>query len=129
MNIYVYLGIELLYFMVSICVALEETESSKVLVLFCILTSNVLIFCCAISLPMLGTAVGFHFSDFRASLVTQLVKIPPAIQETPFDSWVSQIRWRRDPLPTPISWPEEFHGLYSPWSHKESDMTEQLSLQ
>ena len=81
-----------------------------------------------ISLPMLGTAVGFHFSDFRASLVTQLVKIPPAIQETPFDSWVSQIRWRRDPLPTPISWPEEFHGLYSPWSHKESDMTEQLSL-
>ena len=82
MNIYVYLGIELLCFMVSICVALEETESSKVFVLFCILTSNILIFCCAISLSMLGIAVGFHFSDFRASLVTQLVKIPPAIQET-----------------------------------------------
>ena len=25
-------------------------------------------------------------------------------------------------------WPGEFHGLYSPWGHKESDMTEQLSL-
>ena len=25
-------------------------------------------------------------------------------------------------------WPEEFHALYSPWGHKESDPTEQLSL-
>ena len=24
--------------------------------------------------------------------------------------------------------PGEFHGLYSPWGHKDSDMTEQLSL-
>ena len=24
-------------------------------------------------------------------------------------------------------WPEEFHGLSSPWGGKESDMTEQLS--
>ena len=31
-------------------------------------------------------------------------------------------------LPTPVSWPGEFHGLYSPWGRKESDMTEQLSL-
>ena len=31
-------------------------------------------------------------------------------------------------LPTPIFWPGEFHGLYSPWGHKELDMTEQLSL-
>jgi len=36
--------------------------------------------------------------------------------------------WRRDRLPTPVLWPEEFHGLYSPWGHKESDMTERLSL-
>ena len=26
-------------------------------------------------------------------------------------------------LPTPVFWLEEFHGLYSPWGHKESDMT------
>ena len=25
-------------------------------------------------------------------------------------------------------WPREFHGVYSPWGHKGSDMTEQLSL-
>ena len=31
-------------------------------------------------------------------------------------------------LPTPVFWPGEFHELYSPWGHKESDITEQLSL-
>ena len=36
--------------------------------------------------------------------------------------------WRRERLPTPVFWPGEFHGLYSPWGHKESDTTEQLSL-
>ena len=35
--------------------------------------------------------------------------------------------WRRERLPTPAFWPGEFHGLYSPWGHKELDMTEQLS--
>ena len=29
---------------------------------------------------------------------------------------------------TPVFWPGEFHGLYSPWARKESDMTERLSL-
>ena len=28
----------------------------------------------------------------------------------------------------PVFWPREFHGLYSPWGRKESDMTERLSL-
>ena len=27
-------------------------------------------------------------------------------------------------LPTPVFWPGEFRGLYSPWGRKESDMTE-----
>ena len=27
-------------------------------------------------------------------------------------------------LPTPVFWPGEFHGLYSPWNCKEWDMTE-----
>ena len=31
-------------------------------------------------------------------------------------------------LPTPVFWPGEFHGLYSPWGHKELDTTERLSL-
>ena len=31
-------------------------------------------------------------------------------------------------LPTLAFWPEEFHGLYSPWGCRELDMTERLSL-
>ena len=31
--------------------------------------------------------------------------------------------WRRERLPTPVFWPGEFHGLYSLWGHKESDVT------
>ena len=42
--------------------------------------------------------------------------------------WVRKICWRRDRLPTPEFWPGRFHGLYSPWGWKESDMTEWLSL-
>ena len=26
--------------------------------------------------------------------------------------------WRRERLPTPVFWPREFHGLYSPWVTK-----------
>ena len=36
--------------------------------------------------------------------------------------------WRRERLPTPVFWPAEFHGLYSPQGHKESDTTARLSL-
>ena len=48
----------------------------------------------------------------------------PATRETGFDPWVGKIPWRRDWLPTPVFWPGEFHGLYSPWGRKESDMSE-----
>ena len=44
------------------------------------------------------------------------------------DPWVGKIPWRRERLPTPAFWPGEFHGLYSPWGHKELDTTERLSL-
>ena len=75
-----------------------------------------------------------HFSTLLAyknkwaSLVAQLVKNPPAMQETQFDSWVQKIRWRREWPPTPVFWLGEFHGLYSLWGHKESNTTEWLSL-
>ena len=59
--------------------------------------------------------------------VAQLVKNLSAMWET----WVQSLVWEH-PLEkgkaTPIFWPGEFHGLYSPWGHKESDMTERLSL-
>ena len=44
------------------------------------------------------------------------------------DPWVGKIPWRRDTLRSPVFWPGEFHELYSPWGHKESDTTERLSL-
>ena len=43
-----------------------------------------------------------------------------------FDPWVGKIPWRRERLPTPVFWPREFHGLYSPWGRKESDVSERL---
>ena len=63
-----------------------------------------------------------------ASLVAQLVENPPAMQETPFDPWVGKISWKREWLPTPVFRPGEFHALCSPWSRKESDTTERLSV-
>ena len=41
--------------------------------------------------------------------------------------------WRRERLPTPVFLLREFHGQrsqvgYGPWSRKESDMNEQLTL-
>ena len=38
------------------------------------------------------------------------------------------IPWRRERLSTPVFQPGKFHGLYSPWGHKESDTSERLSL-
>ena len=35
-----------------------------------------------------------------------------------FNPWVGKIPWRRERLPTPVFWPGEFHGLYSPWGHR-----------
>ena len=61
--------------------------------------------------------------------MAQLVKNPPAMQETwdPSLGWEDPLeRWER--LPTPVFWPGQFHGLYSPWDRKESDTTDQLSL-
>ena len=50
-----------------------------------------------------------------------------------FDPWIRKIPWSRTWQPTPVFLPGEFHGQrslagYSPWGHKESDMTEQLTL-
>ena len=59
-----------------------------------------------------------------ASLVAQLVKNPPAIQETR----VGKIPWRGERLPTPVFWPGEFRGLYRSWGHKELDMTASFTL-
>ena len=76
-----------------------------------------------------GEGKGYPLQYSWASLVAQLVKNLPTMCERPgFDPWVGKIPWRRERLPTPVFWPGEFHGPYSPWGHKELDMTEWLSL-
>ena len=45
-----------------------------------------------------------------------------------FSPWIWKIPWRRKWKPTPVFLPGKFHGQgslaeYSPWGHKESDMT------
>ena len=67
-----------------------------------------------------GEGIGYPLQYSGASLVAQLVKNLPAMWET----WVGKIPWRRERLSIPVFWPGEFHGLYSPWGHKELDMTE-----
>ena len=39
---------------------------------------------------------------YQASLIAQLAKNPPEMQETPFNSWVWKICWKWDRLPTPL---------------------------
>ena len=50
-----------------------------------------------------------------------------------FDPWVRKIPWRKEWQLTPVFLPGEFYGQrslvgYSPWGHRESGMTEQLTL-
>ena len=78
--------------------------------------------------------VGVILMQVGFSLVTQMVKNPPAMQETQ----VQSLGWK-DHLgegngnPLQYSCLENAHGQrslggYRPWGHKESDTTEQLSL-
>ena len=70
------------------------------------------------------------FQVLWVSLVVQLVKNPPAMRET----WVRSLG-QEDPLEKGTAThsnslenypflPGEFHGLYGPWSPKESNRTE-----
>ena len=62
--------------------------------------------------------------SYGASLVAQMVKNLPAMQEAQVDTWVGTISWRREWLPIPVFLPGEFHGQkslvgYSLWDHKD----------
>ena len=63
--------------------------------------------------------------------MAQRVKRVSAMQETWVPSLVRKIPWRRKWHPTPVLLLGKSHGQrtlvgYSPWGHKESDMTERL---
>ena len=78
-----------------------------------------------------GEGIGYPLPYTQTSFVAELVKKQLAMQET----WVRSlgweyplekgraIHWRREGLPSPVFWPGEFHGVYSPWDLKESDRT------
>ena len=70
-------------------------------------------------------------SHIWASLVAQTVKNLPVIQAIQVRS-LGQENTLEEGMNTPVFLPGEFHGQrslvgYSPWSHKESDSTEQLT--
>ena len=80
-----------------------------------------------------GKGIGYPLQCSWASLVAQSVKSPSATWRPGFDLWVGKFPWRREWQPTPVCLPGESHGQrnlmgYSPWGHKESDTTEQLTL-
>ena len=70
-----------------------------------------------------GERIGYPLQYSWASLIPQLVKNLPAMQET----WVRSLGWE-DTLEkgkaTHSSVLGKFHRLYSPWGCKESDTTE-----
>ena len=67
-------------------------------------------------------------SDTYAVIALQLCRRPG------FDPWVRKMPWRKKWQPTPVFLSGEFHGQMtlagsSPWSRKESDTTEQVTLE
>ena len=60
-----------------------------------------------------GEGISYPLQYSWASLVAQLVKNLPAMQET----WVWSLGWEdtleKGKLSTPVFWPGEFHGLYN----------------
>ena len=76
--------------------------------------------------------MGFFLFFFLNPLLRMIAAIPSSALEEcgrpGFSPCLGKTPWRRERLPAPVFWPGEFHGLYSPWGHKESDTTEQLSL-
>ena len=80
-----------------------------------------------------GEGIGYPLQYSWAALVAQIVKNLLAMQETWVQSLGWENPWRRKWLLTPVFSPGGFHQQrslvgYSLWGHKESDMTEQLSI-
>jgi len=95
------------------------------------------------SIPGLGRFLGegsgypFQYSCLENSMVQWGIgshgkESACQCRRTGFDLWVGKIPWKREWQPTPVLLPGEPHGQripvgYSPWGHKESDTTEQLT--
>ena len=85
-------------------------------------------------LPMESHRVGHDWCDLAAiGAVAQMVKNLPAMQETQVwslgqeDPLEKGMATHSSILAWKVSWTEEPEG-YSPWTHKESDINDQLTL-
>ena len=82
-------------------------------------------------MPINDTYLSFLFSATNLQEKAYIEYRPtltlPAMQETGFNLWVGKIPWRRERLPPQYSGLENSMD-YGPWSRKESDTTEPLSL-
>ena len=67
--------------------------------------------------------MGYPLQYSWASLVAQLIKNPPTMQE----AWLQSLGWE-DPLEKETGYVLHYSGHDSPWGRKESDKTEPLSL-
>ena len=77
--------------------------------------------------------IGYPFQYSWASLAVQMIKNPAPMQETWVPSWAGKMPWWRAWKPMPVFLPGQGGGQrclvgYSPWSCKESDMNEGLSI-
>ena len=73
-----------------------------------------------------GKGIGYPLQYSWASLWAQLVKTCLRCRRPGFSPWVGKILWRRKWLPTPVFWPGEFHGLYSPRVAKSQTLLSNL---
>ena len=70
-----------------------------------------------------GEGIGYPLQYSWASLVAQLVENLPVMRQT----WVWSLHWE-DPLEMEMATHSSILAWRVPWGHKESDMTEWLSL-
>ena len=61
--------------------------------------------------------VGYPLKYSWASLVAQLVKNPP-VRDLGSIPGLGKSPREEKRLATPVFWPGEFHGFFSPWGHK-----------
>ena len=84
-----------------------------------------------VTLP-LATDIGVRYGrdqGFPSASVERIHLQRRGYRKREFDPWVGKILWRRAWQPTPVFLPGESRGQrslvgYSPWGHKESNMTE-----
>ena len=78
-------------------------------------------------MQILPSSVSISFKK-ELPLWLSWLRILPQFRRPGFNLWVGKIPWRGERLPTPVFWSGEFHGLYSSWGCRESDMTQRLSF-